>query len=236
MSFADHSEVELERLEAERTAERKAAVRSGSLLYPREFAEGLPPGRSWDQRPLVNLLRGHHSDADAEIERIERWFRELKAPEERKRPLYGNLREVAPRNFWSGLYELMTDRIFREQGWISNYEPDIEGRTPDFLVECPEIDNYRFVAEVMTASQGSEADEQERMLYAVASELDKLEHRIGELQPRRRQQHERSSEYRKCGAQSGRRSGVPRHDEQLSGRRGPLRRRHGHDDHEVRHK
>ncbi|PYP49523.1 MAG: hypothetical protein DMD39_11990 [Gemmatimonadetes bacterium] len=179
MSFADHSEVELERLEAERTAERKAAVRSGSLLYPREFAEGLPPGRSWDQRPLVNLLRGHHSDADAEIERIERWFRELKAPEERKRPLYGNLREVAPRNFWSGLYELMTDRIFREQGWISNYEPDIEGRTPDFLVECPEIDNYRFVAEVMTASQGSEADEQERMLYAVASELDKLEHRIG---------------------------------------------------------
>jgi len=150
-----------------------SGIRYGRVVYPRKFAETVPIPASWDERPVPHLLRGQHSDPMREIERIERWYRELKGP---KRALLGRLRSVKPRDFWAGLYELMTSRIFVERGWSSQYEPHLGNKTPDFLVRCP--DGSRFVAEVLTAFQDPEKERQEAAIYNVASLLNQISHRF----------------------------------------------------------
>src|SRR6267142_5062430 len=180
MSFVDHSSVELERLESERASERKMAIlRHGTDLYPEEFVAGLPEPHSWERRPLLKLLRGERLDPSEEIERIERWFRELRADQGPKKALRGNLRSLKTRQFWSGLYELMTARVFAEQGWTATYEPKLGASRPDFLVECSNLGGFKFIAEVMTAFQ-SRADEQAKEeLSKMAEALNQVRHRVG---------------------------------------------------------
>jgi hypothetical protein len=151
--------------------------RHGTVLYPLEFVRRLPRAAPWELSPLLLLLRGEHSDAQAEIERIERWYSELNGSEERKRALAGNLQSKIPRNFWSGLSELMASRVFSERGWGSTYEPNVGKATPDFLVRLP--DGSRFVAEILTAFQDAGDQRREADLYYVASALNQVKHRIG---------------------------------------------------------
>jgi hypothetical protein len=150
--------------------------RYGTTLYPREFVEGLPKPDAVETRPLLMLLRGEHSDAEAEIERIERWFRELDGPAERKASLAGNLRSLRPRNFWSALSELLSSRVLAERGCLASFEAPVAGLTPDFLVRCPS--GRDFVVEVLTAF---EEDEYRRLgvdLHYVASALADVRHRV----------------------------------------------------------
>lgn len=146
-------------------------VRYGRVVYPRSFAERVPIPASWDERPLPQLLRGQHTHPLKEIERIERWYKELRG---RKKGLRGRLRGINPRDFWAGLYELMTSRILVEKGWAYRYEPHLAGKTPDFSVRCPK--GFSFVAEVLTAFQDPEAEKAEAAIYRVASCLNQLQH------------------------------------------------------------
>jgi len=148
-------------------------IRYGRLVYPRKFAETVPVPASWDERPLPLLLRGQHSDPEEEIERIERWYRELKGP---KGGLRGRLQSVEPRDFWAGLSELMTSRIFAERRWPSRYEPKLADKTPDFLVRCP--GGPRFVGEVLTAFQDPEDEKQEAAINNAVSLLNQISHRF----------------------------------------------------------
>jgi len=147
-------------------------IRYGRVVYPRKFAETVPIPASWDERPLPHLLRGQHRDPMQEIERIERWYLELKGS---RRGLLGRLRSCEPRGFWAGLSELMTFRIFAERGWSSQYEPRLDGKTPDFLVQSP--NSSRFVAEVLTAFQDPQEEKGEAAIYNVASVLNQICHR-----------------------------------------------------------
>jgi hypothetical protein len=151
--------------------------RYGTALYPREFVESLPKAGAVETRPLLMLLRGEHSDAEAEIERIERWFRELNGPPERKATLAGNLRSYSkPRNFWSALSELMTSRVFAERGYPASFEVAVAGLTPDFFVQCP--GHGEFVVEVLTAFEEEEYRRQDADIRFVASALAEVHHRI----------------------------------------------------------
>lgn len=146
-------------------------LRHGRLVYPRSFAQTIPVPHSWDERPLPNLLRGQHSHPAQEIQRIERWYKELRG---RKRGLRGRLQSLKFREFWAGLYELMTSRIFVEHGWSSRYEPRFGAKTPDFYVRCPE--GFRFIAEVLTAFQDPQEEKEEAAIYMVASHLNRVSH------------------------------------------------------------
>jgi hypothetical protein len=148
-----------------------------TVLYPPEFVRRLPRAGSWELSPLLLLLRGEHQDRSAEIERIERWYRELNGAEDRKRSLAGNLKSKDLRNFWSGLSDLMTSRLFVERGWLPTYEPIVGKATPDFLVQL--ADGSQFAAEVLTAFQDRESERREADLYYVANVLNEIEHRIG---------------------------------------------------------
>jgi hypothetical protein len=77
--------------------------RYGAFLYPREFVERLPTPEAHETRPLLMLLRGDHTNGDAEVERIERWFRELDGLADRKAALAGNLRSPKPRQLTNGV-------------------------------------------------------------------------------------------------------------------------------------
>ena len=151
--------------------------RYGSSLYPKEFVEGLPKPDADETRPLLMLLRGQHADADAEIERIERSFRELDGPPDRKATLAGNLRDLRPVNFWSGLFELMTSRVFVERGWKPRFDVPVAGLTPDFVVRHDE--RHEFIAEVLTAFQELDYRRTEADLHYVANALAEIRHRIG---------------------------------------------------------
>ena len=63
--------------------------------------------------------------------------------------------------------------------------------------------------------------------------IAQLRYRLGELQPERRQQHQRPAQYRQFRAESGRHPGIPRAHQQLPGGRRTLRRGHRHDDQQV---
>jgi hypothetical protein len=108
-----------------------------------------------------------------ELERIERWYRELRGS---NKWLRERLRSVTTREFWAALYELMTSRIFAERGWYSRYEPTVASRTPDFSVRCP--DGFTFIAEVLTAFQDPTQDKQEAAIHELASRLDRISHRV----------------------------------------------------------
>ncbi len=149
----------------------------GSTLYPKEFVERLPRLRQHETRPLLMLLRGQHENAAGEIERIERWFRELDGPADRKAVLAGNLRGLRAIQFWSGLYELLTSRIFVERGWRARYEVPIAGLTPDFTV--PYTGGDHFVAEVLTAFEEREYSREDDDLHYVANALDTIRRRTG---------------------------------------------------------
>jgi hypothetical protein len=150
--------------------------RYGSLLYPKAFVESLPKPDAHDTRPLVMLLRGTHRDPEPEIERIERWFRELDGPDPRKSTLVGNLRSTKPRHFWSALYELMTSRVFAERGCRAQFEIPVRALTPDFVVRCHT--GVEFVAEVMTAFEEEEYRRTDDDLHYVATALAEIQHRI----------------------------------------------------------
>lgn len=151
-------------------------IRYGCVVYPRSFAQTVPVPASWDNRPLPNLLCGRASHPAQEIERIERWYRELSGP---RKGLRGRLRSLKPRDFWASLYELMTSRIFVERGWFSRYEPRLGGKTPDFSVRCP--DGFRFVAEVLAAFQDPKEEKEEAAIHKVASCLNRISHRFAVL-------------------------------------------------------
>jgi thymidylate synthase ThyX len=181
MHFVDHSTVELERRESERLAEARRQTKAvGTLLYTEEFVRNVPKARPWDNRPLVQLLGGQHADSSNEIERIERWFRELSAADEvRKRSLRGNLLSLNPMNFWSALYELMTARLVEELGCGVEYEPSMDDVTPDFVVRAKELNDFSFVGEVLTMCEDGRNDDAEAQLYEIASALDEIHHRVG---------------------------------------------------------
>ena len=150
--------------------------RYGSFLYPPEFVERLPRPAAHETRPLLLLLRGEHSNGDAEIERIERWFRELDGPDDRKAALAGNLRSPKPRQFWSALSELMTSRVFVELGCRPRFEVAVAGVTPDFAVRSQA--GVEFPAEVLTAFEEKEYAEADADLHYVASALAGIQHRV----------------------------------------------------------
>lgn len=150
--------------------------RFGSTLYPKAFVESLPKVDTVETRPLLLLLRGDHADGEAEIERIERWFRELDGPPDRKATLAGNLRGLKPRNFWSALSELMTSRVFAEHGWNTLFEIPVGGLTPDFFVRCDS--RHQFVAEVLTAFEEEEYRRMDADLHYVANALAEIRHRV----------------------------------------------------------
>jgi hypothetical protein len=186
MTFADHSAVDLERLGAERKSVRQRAqvvrdddgsqFRHGTVLYPPDFVRTIPAPRSWDERPLVQLLKGDHRDPLAEIERIERWFTELNGSGKRKASLAGNLRDAKSPNFWSALFELMTSRVLLERGWEVSYEPKLNGLTPDFLVRDRARD-LEFVAESVSVFQTVRESKAESDIYRAASAIDTISHR-----------------------------------------------------------
>ncbi len=150
--------------------------RYGSTLYPKEFVESLPKADAAETRPLLMLLRGEHADADAEIERIERWFQELNGPADRKAALAGTLRSLKPRNFWSALSELMTSRVLAECNCVASFEAPVAGLTPDFLVRCP--GDHEFVVEVLTAFEAEEYRRQDADLHYVGNALAEVRHPI----------------------------------------------------------
>jgi hypothetical protein len=118
-------------------------------------------------------LHPEQGDRSQEIERIERWYRELRGP---KNGLRASLRSIERRKFWAGLSELMTARIFVEHGWSSLYEPLIAGKTPDFSVDSP--DGSKFLGEVLTTFQDPHKEKEEAAIYGVARELDGISHRV----------------------------------------------------------
>lgn len=150
--------------------------RYGSTLYPKEFVESLPKADAAETRPLLMLLRGEHADPEAEIERIERWFREINGPADRKAALAGNLRSLKPRNFCSALSELMTSRVLAERSCVANFEAPVAGLTPDFFVRCADRDE--FVVEVLTAFEEEEYRRMDADLHYVANALAEVRHRI----------------------------------------------------------
>jgi hypothetical protein len=156
------------------TTERTAAGGTARVVYPQSFVGSVPSPARWELRPVSQLLRGQHSDPEREIERIERWYSELQGP---KDGLLGRLRSLRRRDFWAGLAELLTSRVFVERGWQPAYEAPLGDRTPDFTVHCP--GDYRFIAEVLAAFHSEEDDKQEAATYAVASALDRISHRLG---------------------------------------------------------
>lgn len=149
--------------------------RYGSALYPKEFVDTLPQTDAAETRPLLQLLRGEHADPDAEIERIERWYRELDGPVDRKATLAGNLRSLKLRHFWSALSELMTSRVLGERGSVATFEVPIAGLTPDFLVRHE--GRQDFVVEVLTAFEKEEYRRMDADLHYIASALAGIHHR-----------------------------------------------------------
>jgi hypothetical protein len=99
-------------------------VAHGTVLYPPEFVARLPEANRHEHRPLLLLLKRGHADPTAEIERIERWYRELEGDARSKGHLARELQSLQARNFYSALHELATSRIFVERGWYSVYEPE----------------------------------------------------------------------------------------------------------------
>lgn len=107
------------------------------LLYPLKFVKSVAPPERWDRRPLPNLL--HSRDPitrDQEIDRLEKWYRELQSGE--KTNLKSRLRSMTFRDFWSAYYELMTARIAHGVGALSvRHAPALAGKRPDFRVHFP---------------------------------------------------------------------------------------------------
>lgn len=148
--------------------------RYGSTLYTKEFVDTLPKTDAAETRPLLQLLRGDHADPEAEIERIERWYRELDGPADRKAALAGNLRSLKPRHFWSAFSELMTSRVLAERGSAVAFEVPVASLTPDFLVRHD--DRRSFVVEVLTAFEEEEYRRMDADLHYIANALAGIHH------------------------------------------------------------
>lgn len=149
--------------------------RYGSKLYTKEFVDTLPTPEAAETRPLLQLLRGDHADPEAEIERIERWYRELDGPVDRKAALAGNLQSLKSRQFWSALSELMTSRVLGEFGYSVAFEAPIASLTPDFLARNRQ--DQEFVVEVHTAFEEPEYRRMDADLHYIANALAEIRHR-----------------------------------------------------------
>jgi len=149
--------------------------RYGSKLYAKEFVDTLPKPEAAETRPLLQLLRADHADPEAEIERIERWYRELDGPVDRKAALAGNLRSLKSRQFWSALFELMTSRVLGELGCSVAFEAPIATLTPDFLTR--HHGGQEFVVEVLTAFEEEEYRRMDADRHHIANALAGIHHR-----------------------------------------------------------
>src|SRR6266542_377436 len=105
------------------------------LVYPLRFINSVSIPERWDRRPLPNLLHPRDPVTGAqELERIERWYRELRSGE--KVHLKRRLRSMTFRDYWSAYYELMTARIAHGVGALSlRHAPALSGKRPDFKVQ-----------------------------------------------------------------------------------------------------
>ncbi|WP_141654440.1 hypothetical protein [Candidatus Nitrospira nitrosa] len=147
-------------------------------LYPKSFIRSIPRPEHWDRRPLPNLFHGALNQ-EQEIEKLERWYKELKSYQ--KLDLRKRLRSLTFRDFWSAYYELMASRIAKEVGSTSiQHSPLLGSRRPDFIVQFP--DGNKQVWEVATAYQRIERENDDDKSHELASWLNQnFEHQWGVL-------------------------------------------------------
>lgn len=127
------------------------------VLYPNSFIKKIPVPERWDRRPLPGLFH-RATNRDDEIERLERWYRELRSNQ--KLDLKKRLRSLNVRDFWSAYYELMTARIALGLEAASVvHSPLIRLKRPDLVVRFP--GKIKHIWEVATAFQtiAREADD-----------------------------------------------------------------------------
>jgi len=146
------------------------------LLYSKSFVRSVPPPESWDKRPLPNLFH-NWSQRDTEIERLEKWYRELQG--EQKTDLKKRLRSLSFRDFWSAYYELMTARIaIKLQAVSVRHAPLLKGRRPDLAVIFSHSGKH--IWEVTSAFQTQERAADDDKAHELASWLNRtFRHRWG---------------------------------------------------------
>jgi hypothetical protein len=143
---------------------------SKRVLYPTRFVASVTAPEEWDRLPLPNLL--HCNDPitrDQEIERMERWYRELQSGE--KIQLKKRLRSMTFRDFWSAYYELMTSRIAHGIGALSvRHAPALAGKRPDFKVH---FQSGAQIWEVATAYQTMDREVDDDKAHDLANRLNR---------------------------------------------------------------
>jgi len=92
-------------------------LKHGRLVYPKSFVlQEVPIPASWDTRPVPLLLRGRHPNPQNEINRIERWYSELRGLKKGVRARLRDVSSISNISFWSVYHELMADQVFRRFG------------------------------------------------------------------------------------------------------------------------
>lgn len=146
------------------------------LLYPKSFVRSITIPERWDRRPLPNLFhKAPQPSRDAEVARLERWYRELQSGE--KTELKRRLRSLSLRDFWSAYYELMTARIGLQLGALSvRHGPLLDGKRPDLLLAF--ASGARQIWEVAAAFQAPGREGDDDKAHALASFLSReFQHR-----------------------------------------------------------
>jgi len=146
-----------------------------SLLYPTSFIASLPPRLPWDLRPLPKLLSSEYRDS--EVERLERWYRELQSNE--KEELKIRLRSLSLRDFYSAYYELMTARIaLKIKASSVEHAAPLGNLRPDLKIAFPA--GAQHIWEVATAFQPRERAFDDDRAHELARTLSEMfEHTWG---------------------------------------------------------
>lgn len=119
---------------------------ASAKLYDKDFIDCLPPFLSRGPNAGVVALCRREQPAFAQLRAaVERWFRRLDA--ETQRSLRPRLRCFGEAIFTSSLFEITLAGYFQSRGWRFDYEPVMQGKTPDFAVE---VDGTDYIFEVAT--------------------------------------------------------------------------------------
>lgn len=113
---------------------------SKNTVFDDEFISELPEINSFHNPSVVCVCRLTHLFRD----RLEEWFTHL--PQSEQADMKSRLRSKDDYQHTAAMYELYLHEYCRERGWNVQKNPNVAGKTPDFLVSAGNTQFYLEVA------------------------------------------------------------------------------------------